>query len=160
MNGAVLDSDGSEVIPLGEMTFGEAVRLRRVGLGLSLKAVAGDLGVSVSYLSMMERGVSRPFGREVQVAALASILDIDADDLAELARQGRQSEADRLRQELDDVRAELRQAYERCASMAENCAHSCASEKHCDFLHAAHRQLAEDIRKAGRRALERAGEGR
>lgn len=35
---------------------------------------------------------------------------------------------------------------ERCADMAEHCAHSCTTEAHCDFLHAAHQMLADQIR--------------
>ena len=40
-----------------------------------------------------------------------------------------------------------RDVARQCASMAENCAHSCVSEEHCDFLHAAHSNLAKSIRE-------------
>ena len=35
---------------------------------------------------------------------------------------------------------------ERCAMLAEHCAHSCVTEGHCDAFHAAHRELAAQIR--------------
>ena len=38
---------------------------------------------------------------------------------------------------------------ERCALLAEHCAHSCATKGHCDALHAAHRELAAQIRDRG-----------
>ncbi len=42
-------------------------------------------------------------------------------------------------------------AYRHAASLARNCAHSCVSEKHCDFLHAAHERLAEELEEFARR---------
>lgn len=38
---------------------------------------------------------------------------------------------------------------ERCALLAEHCAHSCVTEGHCDALHAAHGELAAQIRDRG-----------
>lgn len=35
---------------------------------------------------------------------------------------------------------------ELCAQLAEHCAHSCVTKAHCDFLHAAHSELAGQIR--------------
>lgn len=47
--------------------------------------------------------------------------------------------------------AEERAAIWRAAaSMARNCVHTCMTEAHCDFLHAAHNRLADEFeRKAG-----------
>jgi hypothetical protein len=38
---------------------------------------------------------------------------------------------------------------ERCALLAEHCAHSCVTKGHCDALHAAHSELARQIRDRG-----------
>lgn len=39
-----------------------------------------------------------------------------------------------------------REALEQAAHIVENVAHSCISEEHCDFLHAAHATAAKQIR--------------
>lgn len=74
-------------ILLGE-TFGTHLRRVRLGLGLSLRKVASDLGVSPPYLSRVEVGLNPPPSEE-RVRALARLLDQDADEL--LAAAGRVS---------------------------------------------------------------------
>lgn len=43
-------------------------------------------------------------------------------------------------------------AYRHAAILARNCTHSCVSEKHCDFLHAAHERLAKELEECAARA--------
>jgi hypothetical protein len=38
-----------------------------------------------------------------------------------------------------------RAAYRDAASRARDCSHSCVSDQHCDFLHAAHERLAKEL---------------
>ena len=42
------------------------------------------------------------------------------------------------------------QEREACASIVENVAHTCMTDKHCDFLHGAHREAARQIRARSR----------
>lgn len=42
-------------------------------------------------------------------------------------------------------RAGEAKAYLHAAAMARNCSHTCMTEKHCDFLHAAHERLAKEL---------------
>lgn len=51
--------------------------------GFSLRAVAARLGVSATYLSLVERGAERP--TEAFLRRLAGELDLDADALLPLA---------------------------------------------------------------------------
>jgi hypothetical protein len=43
-------------------------------------------------------------------------------------------------------------AYRDAAARARNCSHSCVSEKHCDFLHAAHERLAKELEECAKKA--------
>jgi transcriptional regulator with XRE-family HTH domain len=62
------------------MTFGELIRSSRRRLNKSLQDVADALGVSVVYVSEVERGKRPPFTIE-RLPALAQTLDLDLDTL-------------------------------------------------------------------------------
>ena len=65
-------------------TFGEVVRRRRLARGLSLRRLAHLLGVSPTYLSLVERGKAAP-PTAARVARMAQLLDESADALIALA---------------------------------------------------------------------------
>ncbi|MBB5691362.1 helix-turn-helix transcriptional regulator [Roseomonas alkaliterrae] len=75
----------------GPATDGLGERLRRARLAraaeeprrFSVRAVAGRLGVSAAYLSLVERGAQRP--TEAFLRALAADLGLDAEALLPLA---------------------------------------------------------------------------
>ena len=68
--------------------FGAFIRREREGKGIGLREMARMIGVSPTYLSMVERDVMLP-PAEDKVKAIAKIIECDADDL--LARAGRVS---------------------------------------------------------------------
>jgi transcriptional regulator with XRE-family HTH domain len=57
---------------------GRLLRDERTGVGLSLRRLAAEAGVSMGMLSMLERGLRRP--RPATLAALAAVLAPDAAD--------------------------------------------------------------------------------
>lgn len=69
------DGDGEDpVVPSDDAaaaTVGARVRELRKAQGRSLREVAGDVGISVSYLSQIERGVSR-----LPIGVLKTIADV------------------------------------------------------------------------------------
>jgi transcriptional regulator with XRE-family HTH domain len=67
--------------------FGERVRALRADMGVTLKAMANDLGVSAAYLSALEHGRrGRPSpGFVQQVSAFFNLAWDDVDDLKRLA---------------------------------------------------------------------------
>ena len=72
----------------GKEKFGAFVRREREGKGIGLREMARLIGVSPTYLSMVERDAMQP-PAEDKVKAIATIINCDADDL--LARAGRLS---------------------------------------------------------------------
>ena len=68
--------------------FGDALRKRRREAGKTLSDVAGVLGVSVVYVSDVERGNRRPFD-SVRIIKLAKYLKADAAPLITAADQER-----------------------------------------------------------------------
>jgi transcriptional regulator with XRE-family HTH domain len=62
------------------MSFGELIRTSRRRLNKSLQEVADELGVSVVYVSEVERGKRPPFTNE-RLPALAKILELDLGEL-------------------------------------------------------------------------------
>ena len=70
----------------GKEKFGAFIRREREGKGIGLREMAKMIGVSPTYLSMVERDAMMP-PAEDKVKAIANIINCDADDL--LARAGR-----------------------------------------------------------------------
>jgi transcriptional regulator with XRE-family HTH domain len=68
----------------GEPTFGSLVRRERVRLKIGLREMARRLGVSPTYLSMIERDKFPP-PAEDKVAAIARIIGHDRDELLAVA---------------------------------------------------------------------------
>jgi transcriptional regulator with XRE-family HTH domain len=67
-----------------EAHFGDAVRQRRVALGLSQEDLAFESGLHRTYISSLERG-----GRNVglrNIVALAKALKLNAYELLEMAK--------------------------------------------------------------------------
>jgi len=65
-------------------TFGARVRREREGRKIGLRQAAKSIGVSPTYLSMVERDEFHP-PAEDKVRALAKLLELDADELLALA---------------------------------------------------------------------------
>ena len=65
-------------------TFGARVRREREGRKIGLRQAAKAIGVSPTYLSMVERDEFHP-PAEDKVQAIATLLDVDADELLALA---------------------------------------------------------------------------
>ena len=72
----------------GKEKFGAFIRHERKRKGIGLREMARMIGVSPTYLSMVERDAMLP-PAEDKVKAIAKIINCDADDL--LARAGRLS---------------------------------------------------------------------
>lgn len=66
------------------MSFGELIRTSRRRLNKSLQDVANALGVTVVYVSEVERGKRPPFTQE-RLPALAQVLELDLDELKTVA---------------------------------------------------------------------------
>lgn len=63
-----------------EEKFGAFVRRKREDKGISLRCMAKQVGVSPTYLSMVERGVLAP-PAEDKIEAIASIVVVDIREL-------------------------------------------------------------------------------
>lgn len=85
--------------------FGEALRKARVGRGFTLRAVAERIGVSITYLSDVERGERPPLSAE-RIGAVAAALSIRPDELLAVAGTT-DAEVARLRADVDDLRQQL-----------------------------------------------------
>lgn len=70
-------------------SFGAFVRSQRKAQGISLRAMADEIGVSAAYLSKSERGIDSP-PTEDRIKVMAAKLNCDPDEL--LARAGRVAE--------------------------------------------------------------------
>lgn len=66
--------------------FGQFVRQRRTALGISVRQLAKELGVSAGYVSSFEAGSQAPPTIE-RLQKISAVLDIDADTLLELANR-------------------------------------------------------------------------
>ncbi len=64
--------------------FGELLRTSRRDAGKTLGEVAGHIGVSVVFLSDVERGNRKPLGKD-RLSAIGQYLGIDAGPLMEAA---------------------------------------------------------------------------
>jgi len=69
-----------------EISFGQVVRDKRIELGYSLRKFAQTVGLSPSYVSLMERGEQPPPGED-NIRKIALALNLNEDDL--LARAGK-----------------------------------------------------------------------
>lgn len=71
--------------------FGETLKRRRLGLGLSMGQVARALGISVVHYSRVENGKEHPFpsAGKVDYEVLAKLLGADAAELLALAHKER-----------------------------------------------------------------------
>lgn len=72
--------------------FGEFVRSRRTALGISVRSLARELGVSPGYVSAFEAGTQPPPTLN-RLAQLSSVLCVDADALIGLADRWRDAVA-------------------------------------------------------------------
>jgi transcriptional regulator with XRE-family HTH domain len=72
------------------MSFGELIRTSRRRLNKSLLDVADALGVTVVYVSEVERGKRPPFTNE-RLPALAQVLELSLDELKTAAWIGRKA---------------------------------------------------------------------
>jgi transcriptional regulator with XRE-family HTH domain len=70
------------------MSFGELIRTSRRRLNKSLQDVADALGVSVVYVSEVERGKRPPFTNE-RLPALAEVLELNLGEVRSAAWVGR-----------------------------------------------------------------------
>ena len=71
-----------------EISFGQVVRDKRTELGYSLRKFAQTVGLSPSYVSLMERGEQPPPGED-NIRKIALALNLNEDDL--LAKAGKVS---------------------------------------------------------------------
>ncbi len=95
---------------MADETLGDRIRGRRVELSLGLRALAGDLGVSPSYVSDIEN--DRRVPSEEVLKAIGTRLGLDYDDLMALAgRFG--DEADRYMRRTPAAGALFRRLSER-----------------------------------------------
>ena len=78
---AKAESAGSSVL-----TFGERLRELRNDKGMTQKELAGEAGVSITYVSKLENGALPP-PREKTILALADVLDADQAELFGLAKK-------------------------------------------------------------------------
>ena len=74
---------------MGENDFGEAARQARVKQRITQRQVAEKLGVSIVYVSDMERGAKRPPALE-KVREWATVIGADRDELLALAEAARE----------------------------------------------------------------------
>jgi transcriptional regulator with XRE-family HTH domain len=72
-------------------TFGDFVRKARMARGISLRALAEDLGYSSPYLSDIETGKRNPLTEATVLAHLAKLLGVSLDDLRHAAEVSRGS---------------------------------------------------------------------
>ncbi len=74
---------GGSITKFGKV-LGRRIRRRREELGIGLRELAYQVGLSPGYLSQLENGIARPPGED-RIRALAEALDEDADELLSLA---------------------------------------------------------------------------
>lgn len=67
-------------------TLGDRLRARRTGLGMTLSAVAEKAGLSIPYVSNLERGRGNPTIDALR--AIAGALDVSVSDLLGEASEG------------------------------------------------------------------------
>jgi transcriptional regulator with XRE-family HTH domain len=109
---------------LGELTFGQSVRVRREETGRSLRSVAQEAGISAAYLSDIELSRRQP-PPAAMVRKLAKALGVDTDSLQRIAWRERNdseyvaqlaAENERLRLALDGIAHDVRaRGCEACA---------------------------------------------
>lgn len=89
----------------GALTLGDLIRGQRQLAALSIKQVAEVVGISIPYLSQIERGLRAP--SEDVLHSIADALDITADAL--LATRWKSGQTDVLRAIADDPDLTARQ---------------------------------------------------
>ncbi len=92
---------------MGSMTVGERLREKREALGLTLKEVASHEGITLQYLSKLERGINDPSVWHL-LARLASRYGCSTDYLLGItddpAPAGRTSEIEQIYERLSEAR--------------------------------------------------------
>jgi transcriptional regulator with XRE-family HTH domain len=71
--------------PVSRTQLGQVITQARNEKGLSVRALARELGVPHSAISRLERGEQLPGNTPDRLAKIAAILDIDANELYQLA---------------------------------------------------------------------------
>jgi transcriptional regulator with XRE-family HTH domain len=74
---------------LAQTSFGNYIQVRRRAAHLSLRQVAGKIGVSHVYLSEVERGVRAPLKRERWNDLVAAIPNVTIEELDKAAATSR-----------------------------------------------------------------------
>jgi transcriptional regulator with XRE-family HTH domain len=97
-------------MPTGLQLFGDKIRGRRLALNMKQEELAGMLeqGVSVSYISKIERGKLPVPPSERVIRGLAEILGLNADDLLQLAGKIDRKALQAAASETPEVAAQLR----------------------------------------------------
>ncbi len=85
------------------MTSGQRIRLYRQRLGMTQEVLAGLAGVSVSWLSQVERGERAPYSLRCLIT-VANVLAVDPMDLIEVPRRRERTESGVVNGVLDVVR--------------------------------------------------------
>lgn len=67
-------------------TLGEMIRYHREHAGVSLRQLAEDVGISPTYLSIIERDLSNPPSEDC-IRKIADEIDVDPDVLLSLANR-------------------------------------------------------------------------
>ncbi len=87
--------------------FGPFVRCERERQGILLREMAMRIGVSASYLSMVERNQFQPLAED-KIHKVAKILDVDVDELLALAGKVSSDLLDIIREHPKEMAARLR----------------------------------------------------
>lgn len=84
------------------MTYGTRLRRARLAAGKTLDDVAVSIGVHLSLLSMVERGL-RPSFPGMTTRKIAEYLGVDPEPLLDSCRPSRIAEYERRQRFLDDI---------------------------------------------------------
>lgn len=68
------------------MSFGAVIRAQREMRGLTIRAVASEVGISVAYLSRIERNREKP-PRDELVRRIAAVIGVPNDEAFAAARR-------------------------------------------------------------------------
>jgi transcriptional regulator with XRE-family HTH domain len=79
-----LSTEPADLPQAGEHKLGHELRQRRLGLGLTLKQVADGAGLSVGFISQLERGLTAP-----SLSSLVSICKVLKTDIGTYLQQPR-----------------------------------------------------------------------
>ena len=121
------------------ISLGEALRERRNELKLNMQSVADGAGLSVGFISQVERGLAAPsLG---SLASIASVLDLRLSQLLEQPRPGTETTRQDVRQPYGVPGAEL--TYERISTKFEG------SKLHSVIMHESPGRRGEPISHEG-----------